>query len=309
MVSGEWSLLNRRDFLAGLVAAAGAVALPGCRAPFRIETPGRIRVGYAAITWGGEDLRAIDEISALGYRGIQLRSGAIARFGADPAALRALLASRGLEFVALSSGNLSIDPAREASDLARHVANARFLRDAGGTFLQIIDERPAGRAVTPDDCARLGALLTVLGQRVAELGVVLVYHPHMDSIGERPDDAARVLAASDPRHVRLLLDVAHWRQGGGDPVDAIRRHRDRLAVLHLKDVEPMPATAERPAGYRFVELGRGRVDLPGVLEALRAVRFDGWAIVELDSVAGTGRSPREAAAHNKRWLEWRGVAV
>jgi hypothetical protein len=39
------------------------------------------------------------------------------------------------------------------------------------------------------------------------------------------------------------------------------------------------------------------------------VRFDGWSIVELDSVAGTGRSPREAAANNKAYLEVRGLTI
>lgn len=268
-----------------------------------------MRIGYAAITWGGADLQAIDDIAALGYPGIQLRGGAIAQFGADPGALRARLAARHLTFVALSSGNVGIDPAREAQTIAEHAAHAHFLRDAGGLYLQLIDERPPGRAVTPDDCVRLGGILSEIGRRAREAGVQAVYHPHMGTIGERPEDAERVLAACDPMAVKLLLDVAHWRQGGGDPAAAIRRHRDRLALLHLKDVEPVPATAAQPAGYRFVELGRGRVDLPAVLDALRDVRFDGWAIVELDSVEGTGHSARDAAASNKAYLASRGVSL
>jgi len=305
--------LNRREFLKGVAITAVAGALPiGCataRTRGRAVRRERMRFGYAAITWGGDDLRAIDEISALGYPGIQLRSGAVAQFGADPAALRARLAAHNLTFVALSSGNLSIDPAREAAMLEEHVAHARFLRDAGGLHLQIIDERPARRAITPDDCARLGALLTEIGRRSAPLGITLVYHPHMGSIGERPDDAERVLAASDAANVKLLLDVAHWQQGGGDPVAAIRRHHDRIALLHLKDVEPAPSTDGRPGGYRFVELGRGSVDLPGVFDALCDTAYDGWAVVELDSVAGLGHSAAEAAANNKRYLESRGFSV
>jgi inosose dehydratase len=301
--------LNRREFVKGTAAALAAAALPGCRTAPLVSAPPRMRVGYAAITWGGADRQAIDEISALGYPGIQLRSGAVAQFGADPAGLRALLAARRLTFVALSSGNLSVDPARESAMLAQHVANARFLRDAGGLYLQIIDERPAGRAVTAEDCARLGDLLTRLGRQARDVGVQLVYHPHMGTIGERPDDAERVLAASDPQAVQLLLDVAHWYQGGGDPAAAIRRHRARLGMLHLKDVAPVPATAGQPAGYRFVELGQGRVDLPAVFAALRDVRYDGWGVVELDSVEGTGHSAREAAANNKAYLEARGLTI
>src|SRR5437867_3421565 len=55
-----------------------------------------IRVGYAAITWGGDDERAIREIAEVGFEGIQLRNSAVARFGANPRELRDLLASRDL---------------------------------------------------------------------------------------------------------------------------------------------------------------------------------------------------------------------
>lgn len=299
-------MLTRRDFLKTMSASAVAGALPAaCRMPGAPAPVSRMRFGYAAITWGGADRQAIDDIAALGYPGIQLRSGAVAQFGADPAALRALLERRRLTFVALSSGNLSIEPGREAAMLAEHTAHARFLREAGGLNLQLIDARPPGRDVTADDCARLGGLLTEIGRRAADVGVQVVYHPHMGTIGERPESAERVLAASDPSLVKMLLDVAHYTQGGGDPAAAIRRHHARIGLLHIKDVAPIPAAP----GFRFVELGRGRVDLPAVFDALREVRYDGWAVVELDDVQGTGRTPAEAAANNKRYLESRGFTV
>ena len=61
------------------------------------------------------------------------------------------------------------------------------------------------------------ALMTELGKRTSDLGVPLVYHHHMNSTGEKPEEIAAVLDAADPKHVRLLFDVAHYQQGGGDP--------------------------------------------------------------------------------------------
>src|SRR4051794_4092637 len=98
--------VGRRDFLKGMAATALAGALPLACAPAAPAPKGRIRFGYAAITWGGADLQAIDEIAALGYPGIQLRGGAYDQFHTDPGALRARLAAKGLTFAALSSGNL-----------------------------------------------------------------------------------------------------------------------------------------------------------------------------------------------------------
>jgi inosose dehydratase len=294
-------MTNRRDFITRL--SAGLAVLR----PFRSShfasfgTPEAIRFGYAAITWGGEDEKAIEDIAALGFPGIQLRASVLSRFGDRPRALRDLLARKGLTFVALSSGNVSIDPAAESSTIAEHVSHAQFLRDAGGLYLQLIDERPKGRAVEPADYARIGKLLTEIGKQTSALGVKVAYHPHMGSIGEKPNDIDRVLDATDPRYVHLLLDVAHYQAGGGDPVAAVRRYKDRLLFLHIKDLR-------RPAGgsassYEFVELGRGTVDLRGVFAALRDVGFTGWAVVELDSVPDKRKTPKEAAVVSKRYLQ------
>jgi inosose dehydratase len=99
--------------------------------------------------------------------------------------------------------------------------------------------------------------------------------------------------------VKLELDVAHYQQGGGDPVKAVRQYADRLLFLHIKDVDDKAGGA---GGYRFVELGRGRVDVKGVFAAMRDVRFRGWAVVELDAVPDNARTPKESALINKNYL-------
>jgi inosose dehydratase len=293
---------SRREFLQQLGGSAlGLMYLEDARAHL---TPGvaELQFGCAAITWGGNDHQAITDISALGYRGIQLRANAVTRFRDRPGELRDLLARHRLTFVALSSGNVSIDPAREAEVIALHVGNARFLRDAGGLYLQLIDERPRGRELQPADYTRLGRLLTEIGKRTADLGISVGYHHHAGSIGEKPDEIERVLDATDPKYVRLLLDVAHYRVGGGDPAAAIRRHADRLLLLHIKDVR-MREPGATGAPFQFVELGRGSVDLPGVFTALRNVSFNGWCVAELDSVSEPGWTPKEANEMSRRYLE------
>lgn len=288
--------ITRRSFVQ---SSAAAIGLPFVRLP----NASRLRFGYAAITWNGKDVQAMEDIAALGFPGIQLRSGILPAYERQPEALRTLLAQHRLKFVALSSGNVSVDPAKRSATIEEHVAHARFVRDAGGLYLQLIDEKPKDRAVTPDDIARLGDTLSEIGRRAADLGVLSGYHHHMGTIGETPEATERVLAASDPRYVKLLLDVAHYTQGGGDPVAAIRRHRERLLFLHIKDVEP------RGASFRFVELGKGRVDLKGVFSALADVSFDGWAVVELDAVPDNARTPREAGAGNRKFLEGLGFDI
>jgi inosose dehydratase len=303
-------MVTRREFLHATSALTlsyvgsgflGAEAL--AKAASRTYAATAMKFGYAAITWGSNITQAIDDIAAVGFRGIQLRGEAVAQFGARPQELRDALAQHHLAFAVLSSGNLSIDPAREREMIALHTSHAQFVRDTGGIYLQVIDERPKGRDVVADDYRRLGRLMTELGKRTADLGIPLVYHHHMNSTGEKPHEVDAVLDAADPKHVRLLFDIAHYQQGGGDPVKAIRQYRSWIEVLHLKDVRPSAsARSGGSGGYEFVELGRGRVDVPGVFAALREIAFDKWAIVELDRVPEPGRTPKESAEMNRRYL-------
>jgi inosose dehydratase len=258
--------------------------------------PSEIHFGYAAITWGGNDRQAIEDIAAVGFQGIQLRSNSIAEFG-SPAAVRDVLSQHELKFVALSSGDLLSDSASVKKSIAEHTAHAKFLREAGGMYLQILDNRPKGRVALPDDYKQLGKALTELGKRTADLGIPLGYHNHMGSLGERPEELDQIMSASDPRYVKLELDIAHCFQGGGDPAKAIEKFSDRLLFVHLKDVEHVSKSI-----YRFVELGHGLVDVPAVFESLQKINFRGWAVVELDEVPPNAHSPKEAAAANKEYL-------
>jgi inosose dehydratase len=312
------SRIRRREFLGGIGAAAIAASVPLEALHARellyppadlsyFDTPippgpSEIHFGYAAITWGGKDRQAIDDIAAVGFRGIQLRSNCIAEFG-SPTAVRDLLSQNELKFVALSSGDLQSDSANARWSIAQHAEHAKFLHDAGGLYLQIIDNRPKGRIAVPADFKQLGKALTELGKRTADLGIPLGYHNHMGSLGERPEELDLVMSDADPRYVKLELDIAHYFQGGGDPVKAIEKYSDRLLFVHIKDVERFSAAKDAEHSYRFVELGQGLVDIPAVFETLQKVNFRGWAIVELDDVPDNARSPKEAAAANKEYLQ------
>lgn len=293
------SSISRRGFVSG-AAAVGVSAIVNRR--LAAQSAPELKAGYASITWGKEDRQAIDDISSLGYAGIQMRNNALSDFKPDE--LRDLLQQKKLKFVALSSGEISLDAPAEPQ-LNVHVANAQWVKAVGGPYLQILDKlKPYPRKTTPDECVQLGKLLTELGKRVSDVGVKLGYHNHLNTISEHPENLQRVMDASDPKYVGLELDTAHYVAGGGDPAEAILHYRDRLLFLHLKDVVDIPLdTPGAKYPFKFVELGRGRVNLPAVMDALRKTRFSGWAIVELDRVPDKSRTPKECAAISKAYLQ------
>jgi inosose dehydratase len=283
------SELKRREFLLALGAAPLA---------FRLQAESTIKLGYAAITWGGDDPKAIEDVAAVGFKGIQLRASAFDRWGSTPGDLKATLAAHKIQFPVLSSGNLNYQAGEIEASIDMHVTHAKFVRDAGGQMIQVIDEKPKGRAVTTDDYNRLAEAMDSLGAKTKALGVPLVYHHHMNSTGEAPAAIEAIMAEAPAANVGLLFDIAHYQQGGGDPVAAIRRYGKAIKVVHLKDVRPIDAAP----GYQWVELGRGRVDVKGCVAALKAIGFDGWAIVELDKVVDAGATPKSSAETNRAFV-------
>ncbi|HEV8485861.1 MAG TPA: sugar phosphate isomerase/epimerase [Blastocatellia bacterium] len=314
---------SRRKFLSTLGAAAAAATLPGKTIGNILEPPppaldlshvdrrlrpaaAELRFAYAAITWGGDDRAAIKDVSETGFRGIQLRTSVLKEFGENPKGLRDLLAQHHLQMVAFSSGGVGIGAGKETDEIAKHIRNATFVRDVGGLYLQVTDSaRQKGKTPEPEDYKKLGRLMAEIGKRSLDLGIPVAYHNHMNSLGEAPDEVDRIMDAADPRYLKMELDVAHYLQGGGDPVKAVHKFSGRHLFLHIKDVQsPLPgATDDLKHSYRFVELGRGKVDLPGVFAALAAIKFSGWCVVELDAVPDKARTPKEAASINKAYIE------
>jgi inosose dehydratase len=54
----------------------------------------------------------------------------------------------------------------------------------------------------------------------------------------------------------------------------------------------------------FTELGRGRLDVPGLLAALKGIDYAGWLMVEQDS---TWLAPAESARVSRAYLRRLGV--
>jgi sugar phosphate isomerase/epimerase len=65
----------------------------------------------------------------------------------------------------------------------------------------------------------------------------------------------------------ICMDVGHTVRIGVDPVECIERCGDRMHDLHMKDV------TKAAKDGKGTELGRGVIDIVGVLRALSARKF------------------------------------
>lgn len=289
--------MNRRSFLAtGMLLSAGsAFAKPKSYA---------FRCGISSITWAGKDLQAIQDIGELGYKGIQLRANTVKDFGQDPALLKAALDKAGLSLVMFSSGNVEVSSERRQASIEQHVKHAQFVKALGGNAIQLTNSlRKNNQAPSAEELKNLAAVMNEIGARTQDLGVQSTYHNHMNQWGETPEEVDVLAQNMDPKKVRLLLDVAHYFRGGGDPAKAVLDYKSILHSLHLKDVEwPVKGKEDQPSSYKFVELGQGKVDFFAIFNNLARIKFKGWAIVELDGVPSPDKTAKGCALTSKNYL-------
>jgi len=257
-------------------------------------------LGYSSITWSGQDEQAIKDIASLGFKGIQLRANTFSKYGENPAALKALIDQSGLKLCMFSSGNVEIDPAKVDASIAQHVKHANFVKALGGTSIQLTNSlRKKGVKPEEKDLIRLAEVMNEIGAKTKEIGIQATYHNHMDQFGETPEEVELLVQHMDPSKIKLLLDVAHYFQGGGNPAEAVLKYKKVLYSLHVKDVR------QTEPRYRFVELGQGKVNLEEVFANLDKIKFKGFAIVELDAVPDAGKTPFSCAETSKEFLKTR----
>ena len=140
----------------------------------------------------------------------------------------------------------------------------------------------------------------------------VVFHHHGAGYVETPQEVAELMQRTDPSLVGICLDTGHWHLGGGDAVEAIRQHGDRVRYLHLKDYAKAVhgrGLAEGRGYFQllqdgiFCELGQGVVDFPGVLREMELLGYDGWAIVEQDVLSDDRAYPKQASQRNRDYLK------
>ncbi|MEE4490175.1 TIM barrel protein [Streptomyces sp. BE230] len=258
-----------------------------------------MRVAGAPISWGvcevpgwGHQMapqRVLEEMAAAGLAATEF--GPDGFLPQDPDARAELLAGHGLAavggFVPVVLHDPGRDPLPEVRRALAGFGSARTLVLAAATGADGYDARPELSEREWD------ALLTNLDRIAAHAGaegITATLHPHIGTMVEGPDEVERVLTGSS---VPLCLDTGHLLAGGNDPVALARRAADRIAHVHLKDVDAALAARVRAGDITYTEavrtglyqpLGRGDVDISAITTALDAAGYTGWYVLEQDTV-------------------------
>jgi inosose dehydratase len=251
----------------------------------------------------------LDEVRDAGYEATELGDG----FPRDPNALREAVRSRGLQLTSAWCGLALIDPDPSA-DLAHTRQLCKLLADVGAPFVNLAHQGTPERSVLSDlEWTRLAERVTQCAEIARDVGLQALFHQHADTYIETLEEVEELLRRVPSPLLKLCWDVGHATYGGIDPLQIIREHPERIAYIHLKDVDAAVLASCRAdrADFGeairrrvFTEVGTGSLDVPGLLNALREIGYDGWLMVEQDS---TWLRPLESARKSREYLRSLGL--
>jgi inosose dehydratase len=259
------------------------------------------KIAGAPISWGvcevpgwgyqlGSD-RVLTEMREIGLLATEL--GPEGFLPAEPPAMADVLSQHGLQAVGGFTPLLLHRPDHDPVPAVDRILDG--YAPSGATVLVLsADSGLTGYDTRPQlDGAGWSNLLSNL-DRVADLaadrGVHAVLHPHVGTMIEKGNEVQQVLDGSS---ISLCLDTGHLLIGGSDPAELARQAPDRIAHLHLKDVDSAIAARVQSGHLSYSEavrqgmyrpLGTGDVDVPAIVGHLRVQGYDGWYTLEQDTI-------------------------
>jgi sugar phosphate isomerase/epimerase len=95
----------------------------------------------------------------------------------------------------------------------------------------------------------------------------------------RPENVLKVCEGRSKR-IGSCSDTGHWVRSGLDPVECLKKAKDRIIAMHLKDV----IESGKPEA-RDVPLGTGKANYTAILKELYAQKFRGTMTIEYEHLS------------------------
>ncbi len=127
--------------------------------------------------------------------------------------------------------------------------------------------------------ARLTPIVREIANAAQAYGLTLAIENHVDFAMR---DLVRLVEEVDASNLGICFDMVNAVRVGDDLLTAARLAAPHIRMVHMRDHIPWPATGSDPEGFwPSVPLGRGILDVEGLLSLLHLAGFDGDLFVEI----------------------------
>jgi sugar phosphate isomerase/epimerase len=310
--------LNRREFL--LAASATALSVQrifGADPRYKIGYTTNTRGADPATTWSDDPFKGFREAHEVGFNYVEAFATALSDFyPKDAAGLQKRIDEIGVKFVAITGGarggSTSFeDPAQREAVIENHLGVVRFSKEFGADHQKTNLGRRRPEGTTQEDLKNISATVEILGRRsLEEEGIPFGVHAHLGNQLQNLNEINYIMANTDPKHVRFVLDTGHITMAGIDPLALAKKLGNRVVEFHLKDTKPEdlggtknvpPPSADQIKDPHFFPMGNGGVDFMALKAYLDSIQWKGFLVVELDT--SPWRSPKESARITAKYIQ------
>jgi inosose dehydratase len=289
--------IDRRSFLGGLGLTFGlASQVPSLvsAAPAR-----RLKIGYTGITWR-EPPQAIHDVAELGYSGFET-FGDVLESWEKKGGLKEILDANKLPLISAYCGVNLTDPVKRKDEVDKIVRWAKIVKSYDGVTA-VVGPNGVKRPSYDFNASKadIVASLNEIGKALSDIGMMGALHQHTGTCIEFRDEVYSVLDAMDTKHMFFGPDVGQLAKGGSDPVKVVKDFLPLVRHVHLKDWDGGPHWSQ------YCPLGKGKVDLPSILNMLETSKEMRIIMVELDSGRDDPMTPFDAASASKEYLKAQG---
>lgn len=288
----------------------------------------KVKLGIAPIAWTNDDMpdlgsentfeQCVSEMALAGFTGCEVGN----KYPKDPKVLGKALELRNMEICNQWFSSFLIS--RPFDEVEAEFRNQlEFLRAMGAKVIGASEQSYSvqGQMDTPvfghkyvmndEEWNLLCDGLNKLGKIAKEeYGISLTFHHHMGTVVQDADEVERLMNGTDPEYLSLLYDTGHFAYCGADPLEMVRKYKDRIKHVHLKDIrKEVVEQVKREelsflAGVRmgaFTVPGDGCIDFEPIFKVLEDNGYEGYMLVEAEQDPAKA-NPLEYAIKARKYI-------
>lgn len=240
----------------------------------------QIQLSCETYTWvmpgDGSFTNKLEHIMAVcqsaGFTGIEPDNSFMSQH-MDPVVMKEALDKHNLKLSSLAYVEDWLHPQETDEERMRADQWIAFMKHFPETILLSVQMPQSNRDNLRERQDNMISCVNAFSRRAAEQGIICSNHPNSPagSIFRIESDYEILLEGLDSEACGYCPDVGHIAKGGMDPLSIVKQYRDKVNLVHYKDMY---------ADGRWAATGEGSIDFNQITRYLIDTSYTGWIVME-----------------------------